>query len=527
MKSVSIIFIISFSFLTLFSQVPNIQWQKSLGGSDVDKAYSICKTFDNCFVVVGGAESVNGNVTGHVPQTPGFPENDLWLIKLDSNGNLLWNKCLGGFSAEIGYSISQTLDSGFIISGYTNSHDGDVTGLHGVRDDYWVVKTNSIGNIQWQKCLGGTETDISTKIIQTNDSGYFLVGKTGSFDGDIPFPGIHGHSGYDIWAVKLNANGTKQWSRCYGGSNWEDLSTCIQTSDGGYMIAGQTDSYDGDVSGQHNSATSDVWLVKIDSQGVIQWQKCYGGTDLESPSQIIPSNDGGYFIAAESSSTDGDVSNSFGQNDFWLFKIDSLGTILWSQCYGNSHFEELLAACGTSEGGVVMAGTTNVDGGMVTGTHGYLDYWVVNVDSLGNVNWTKALGGSDLDKAYSVVEAPDGGFVIAGYSLSTNGDVTSNHGLEDYWIVKLAPLGLSVKEVENEIMDLKVFQNDDQFTLKYFSKKNLKVELNLFNINGKIIFSNILYANEGINHYNINVKNFAKGIYFLQLDSIRIKFFIN
>ena len=150
----------SFIFATCFSgilkaQVPTIQWQKTYGGTNDEEAHSICTLKNGDFVIVGSAKSNNGNVSNHHPLTPGFYDRDFWLIKVDSLGNLLWNKCYGGSGGDDANSLIQTLDGGFIMAGYTYSEDGDVIGLHGSGDDFWIVKTDSLGNLQWQKCLGG------------------------------------------------------------------------------------------------------------------------------------------------------------------------------------------------------------------------------------------------------------------------------------------------------------------------------------------------------------------------------------
>ena len=426
-----------------------------------------------------------------------------------------WNNCYGGDAYEEGLSLSQTIDGGFIISGFTTSFNGDVVGLHGVREEFWVVKTDSIGNLMWQKCLGGIETEEATKIIQTSDSGYLVVGETESIDQDIS--GNHG--GYDIWAAKLTSNGVKQWAKCYGGSLWDDLSTCIQTTDSGFLIAGQSSSDDGQVSGQHNSSTADIWIVKTNSIGEIQWQKCFGGNGGEAPAEIIPSSDGGFYIAGGTDSNDGDINDYIGGSDFWLFKIDNVGNLLWSKCYGGMHLDVLTSACKTSDGGIAMAGFTNVDGGMVSGTHGDLDMWVVKADSLGNFMWAKAMGGTNEDDALSIVESPDGGLVVAGYTLSTDGDITSNRGKADYWIVKLAPLGLSIPEIENSLMELKIFQNNNQLSVRFFSKKNEKGKLSIYDLTGRKVVDKNISIHEGINNQQIICDQLSSTLLFLKIYS--------
>ena len=506
----NILFLFIFILKTnLFAQVPTIQWQKSYGGTRDDVAYSSCNTRDGGYMVIGAADSEDGNITNHIG-----PGSDVWLLKLDSIGNLKRNKCYGGDYSDEGTSIKQSFDGGYIFSGSTDSEDGDVSGLHGfLSPDFWVVKIDSTGIIQWQKCLGSTERDEATDIIQTSDSGYLVTGYTSWLDGDV----IGFHGGEDIWVVKLDKNGIKQWSKSLGGSDYDFDGYCVQKKDGNYLITGSTLSLDGDVTGLHGPGT-DVWVVELNSLGQIIWQKCYGGSATENPNKIILANDGGFFISATTSSSDGDVTGYFGNVDFWLMKADSLGNIMWQKCLGGSSIEAAFSANSTSDGGIVMVGVAYQNDSMVSGTHGLYDYWVCKMDSSGNFQWGKALGGTGDDYPYSIQETADGGYLIAGSTESNNGDVTSNHGGKDYWIVKLAPLGITVPELENSFMELNIFQSNNQLNLRYFSKHNQKAQLFLYDVNGKKVFEKSISINEGINYNTVSIAGLAGGMYFVRMD---------
>ena len=188
--------------------------------------------------------------------------------------NIEWQRCLGGSMSEETYSIKQTNDSGYIVAGYTTSNDGDVSGNHG-GTDIWVVKLDINGAIEWQKCLGGSSREFVFSIQQTNDTGYIIAGSTESNDGDVS--GNHG--GSDGWVVKLDINGAIEWQKCLGGSNTEQLSSIHQTNDAGYIVAGYTASNDGDISGNH--VGRDGWVAKLDINGAIEWQRCLGGSSIE------------------------------------------------------------------------------------------------------------------------------------------------------------------------------------------------------------------------------------------------------
>jgi hypothetical protein len=329
----------------------------------------------------------------------------MWVVKLKANGDTAWTKCLGGLYPERAYSVQQTKDDGYIVAGYTNTYtDGDVSGNHGpfkmysaTTADFWVVKlkANTNGEIEWQKCLGGAGDDYASAVQQTTDGGYIVAGYTNSNDGDLTFGGSTYHSGQDMWIVKLkaNTNGEIEWQKCLGGSGTDYATAIQQTSDGGYIVAGYTTSNDGDVSGNHGGV-GDAWIVKLNGSGNIIWKKCYGGSagsyvdswngpGLDIAYDIKQTKDGGYIVAGYSNSENGDL---------WL-------------CY-KKHYSE--------------------------------DYWIIKLDILGNISWQKYFGGSkQYDVARSVQLTRDGSYIVAGYSPSTDNNITNNHGSYDFWVVKM------------------------------------------------------------------------------------------
>jgi hypothetical protein len=345
-----------------------------------------------------------------------------------------WAKCYGGSTNDYGYTIEKTNDGGYILAGETSSNDGDVTANHG-GSDCWIVKLDSMGIIQWQKTYGGTSNDAALSIKQVTDGGYIVAAQSTSNDGDVN--GHHGDSVHsDYWIIKLNVSGAIQWQKSFGGSNDEFINSILQTTDGGYIIAGSTFSYDGNVTNNHGE--SDAWVVKLNSVGVLQWQKTLGGSKWEYASSIIQSNDGGYIIAGSSYSNDGDVTNNHGGYDYWVVKLDTIGVIQWQKSLGGSNNDYAYSMTQTTDGGCVIAGSSQSNDGDVTNNHGINDYWVVKLDSIASIQWQKTLGGTSGDEAHSVKQTIDKGYIIIGYTISNNGDVTSNHSISyDYWVVKL------------------------------------------------------------------------------------------
>jgi hypothetical protein len=353
----------------------------------------------------------------------------------NSAPSIEWQKSLGGSGFDYASSIHQTSDGGYIIAGRSSSIDGDVTGNHG-GSDYWIVKLNSQGTLQWQKSFGGSSSDSASSIQQTSDGGYIIAGISDSNDGDVT--GNHGKD--DYWIVKLDSLGTLQWQKSFGGSEIDNAYSIQHTSDGGYIIAGESWSKDGDVTGNHGR--NDYWIVKLDSLGTLQWQKSFGGSGIDIAYSIQQTSDGGYIIAGGSDSKDGDVTGNHGRNDYWIVKLDSLGTLQWQKSFGGRQGDYASSIQQTSDGGYIIAGISYSNDGDVTVNHGNRDYWIVKLDSLGTLQWQKSLGGSVWDHANSIQQTSDGGYIIAGNSWSNDGDVTGNHGSSsDYWIVKLNSLG--------------------------------------------------------------------------------------
>ena len=363
---------------------------------------------------------------------------DAWVAKLDEEGTKLWQKTIGGSMYEGAYFITTTLDGSYIMAGFSDSNDGDVSGNHGI-GDAWVVKLDKEGNIIWQKSLGGSGPDAAHCVAATRDSGYIIACETGSFDGDvsgnhdIQFSSEIG----DAWVVKLDKDGNILWQKALGGSDYDVSYSIAESFDGGYLAAGSTRSADGDVSGYHG--IEDGWVVKLDKDGNKLWQKTLGGANADGIKSIIVTPDGGYMTAGVTKSNDGDVSGNHGEGDAWMVKLDKDGNILWQKALGGSEWETAYSTASTPDGGYVIAANTRSNDGDVSGFHGgeYFDAWVVKLDKEGNKLWQKALGGSAEDDAMSVITTVNGGYVIAGSTNSNDGDISESHGGMNAWVFTL------------------------------------------------------------------------------------------
>ncbi|UCH14008.1 MAG: hypothetical protein JSV22_13000 [Bacteroidales bacterium] len=400
-----------------------LSWQVSLGGSDYDRAECIRQTTDGGYIVAGYSKSSDGDVSKNQGS------NDYWIVKLTSEGDLTWQKSYGGSSQDIAYSIRQTTDGGYIIAGGSSSDDGDVTGNY-FNYNYWIVKLNSTGQIIWEKSFGGDSDDIAYSIQQTTDGGYIVAGKSYSNNGDV----TGNHGSFDYWIIKLSSTGDLTWQKCLGGSDMELANSIQQTTDGGYVVAGETTSDDGDVTGYHGSF--DYWIVKLTSTGEIDWQKALGGSGSEYCNSIRQTTDGGYIIAGGAYSDDGDVSGKHGETDYWIVKLTSTGEIDWQKALGGSSPDYAYSIEQTIDGGYIVAGFARSSDGDMSGGHGSDDYWVVKLSSTGEIEWQRPLGGSSSDMAFYIQQTADGGYIVTGPARSNDGDVSGNHGETDYWIVK-------------------------------------------------------------------------------------------
>ncbi len=357
-----------------------------------------------------------------------------------------WVQTYGGLRPDEGYHIVQTGDSGFVVAGYTgDTVEPGLPDYHGGFEDAWILKLNNSGNLLWEKCLGGTLQEEANSIVQTKDGGYCVAVRTESQDGDVVEIDSDYGGGSDGWVVKLSPGHQIEWGTVIGGTNWDDIYSIIQTDDGGYAVAGYTASNDGCVTGHFGGDTvqnDDAWITKLDGSGKVQWSKCYGNVGTDWAVSIVQTPDHGYCFAGFTSMNGGEVYGYHGGiQDAWIVKIDSLGNFLWGKCLGGDSTDWASSIALTSDSGFIIAGGTYSNDGDVSGNHGSADAWVVKLSSIGDLQWQQCLGGSALDKGWSVTQTSDGGYIVGCMAMSTDGDVTGNHGAGDAWIVKLGPAG--------------------------------------------------------------------------------------
>lgn len=357
------------TFFANASTAPQTQWSKVFGGAGNDGAYCVTQTSDGGYALAGFYNTWSNN-------------HAFWFVKTDSSGTQQLSKTYGGvLGIDDAYGVIETSDGGYAITGFTNSSGAG-------NYDGWLVKLDSAANVEWNKTYGGATADDLYTVLQTGDGGYALAGYTTSF----------GAGAADSRLIKVDSSGNVMWNYTYGGTGVDDTLSMTKTSDGGYALAGFTRSY--------GAGGTDFWLVKVDADGTCQWNKTYGGTGDDSAHSIVQTSDGGYALAGFTSSF------GAGSNDVWLVKVDSAGNMQWNKTFGGAGTDDAVSLIKTSDGGYALAGSTTSFGA------GNSDVWVVKTDAYGNLLWSQTFGGSGADYGYSIIQTSDGGYAVAGNTAS-------------------------------------------------------------------------------------------------------------
>ncbi|TGE24204.1 T9SS type A sorting domain-containing protein [Hymenobacter aquaticus] len=508
------------------AQAPAKQWDKSLGGTSAESLGAAQPTTDGGFILGGNSGS---SISGDKTQA-GRGGTDYWLVKLDANGNKMWDKTFGGPDNEHLVAVQQTRDGGYIVGGRSTSGiGGDKTQANKGGADYWVLKLDANGTKLWDRSFGGLYTDALSAVQQTSDGGYLLLGGSNSNSSpDKTQPAIS--SSYDYWIVKLDANGTKLWDKTYGGGGHDNANSLTLTRDGGAILGGFSNSDAWADKTQDSRGHYDGWVVKIDALGNKQWDRTLGSYAYEEIVGVQQAPDGGYLLAAISTSGIGgdktQENNTLGISDYWIVKLDATGQKIWDRSFGGSANEDARTVQLTSDGGLLVGGlsSSGISGSKTQASRGVTDYWLINVDGAGNLRWDLTLGGAALDQCIAITSpqsATDNGLLIAGTSDSgISGDKTQpSYGNSDFWIVKLRGTTLSARARAGTRQELRVSPNPahGQVTLHLPEQApRIHLRLALMDATGRTVCRQSVAAGGG--KVPFEVSQYPAGLYVLRLE---------
>ena len=513
-KQLLFLIIIFLAINSSFSQELNVIWENRYGGTGKENLFKIQPNGNQGYIMGGYTTSPS---SGDVSiSTSG--SSDFWVVNVNSEGQLIWEKSYGMIGGETLDDIVPLADGGYIIAGGTNmitpTEMNDSQGI----TKFLIYRISEDGEIIWEKMLGGSGTDSLESIQIAPDGGILVGGRTNSVDGD-----VQSRSGnefeywnFDFWVVKLNINGEIEWEKSYGESDYWDGLWHILAVDDGYILGGGTardlNGFSSSLNGQKN-----INIKKIDLEGNFIWEKIYGGSGNDAMTHLVQSDDGGYLIVSETDSIDGDVQSRIDKDiiasddkDCWVVKVDNNGELLWEQYFGGFSYEIPFSASKINNGDYTIVGGTR--SGQSDGLdQGHFDFWVFNIDNSGNVNWDQNIGGNGSESCTSIFQISDTEYMLAGYTNSNNsGDVQSTpNGGDDFWIVKadLTP-GLATDNFVLPIFDMYPNPVSNQITIQLNNSLELE-RINIYNTLGQLINS---YSEKVI-----KTIDYSEGIYYVEV----------
>ncbi|MCT2562580.1 T9SS type A sorting domain-containing protein [Chryseobacterium herbae] len=484
-KILLLLFIVSY-YLSLAQTAPLMEWQKVIMTGLHDRINDIVQTSDGGYISLAQTNTVPGS------------SFKCAISKIDANGNPVWNKTIGGSGKDFGKKIIKLADGNFILIGTTSSTDGDMSG-HYSSEKMWVFKMDSLGNFIWKKFYNGEGIN---DILPVPD-GYILLGN------------VLNAGFLDIRITKITGDGNLVWTKTYGG-NADDMGVKIDfTPDSNYMVFAQTRSNNGTVTNNHGE--QDAWVIQLDTSGNLLSQKTYGGSSWEYATDFFKDVDG-YVFWGQASSLDGDLTGVAvdDDSDYWIFKTDFAGNILWQKKIGSDYAEyynwgKIIKSTDNNyiAMGLVWNGYKTVYG---SGHHGASDIWLMKFDTSGNILWKKCWGGSTYDYALNFIQNSDGSIVIAGSTNSQNGDLVGsgkNTGGEDTWIFKLYPeTFLSTNETKESPMN--IFPNPTSDFVHIETNKKIE-NINIFTLAGQFVKSS--------KEKRVDISSLTKGVYVFKVQT--------
>ena len=503
-----------FTLLTFTTYITNAQiiWQNTIGGNTFDDVENVIYTSDGGFLIIGVSES---GISGDKSESS-RGGSDYWIVKTNSLGVVEWDKTFGGTGNEYPVSAIEAANGDFVIVGDSNSGiSGDKSENSKGGYDFWIVRINSSGTKIWDKTFGGADDEYGVDLKETATNDLIITGDSASNISGDKSENSRGFT--DVWTIKISSTGTLLWDKTLGGDADEEVRSVLLTPDGGYIIGVIAES---GISGDKTVNTSnneDYWVVKVSNTNTINWQKTYGGTStsVTALSCLIATSDGGYLIAGDTDSNIGGekTENTNGGFDLWFIKTNSTGDIQWQNTIGGSDDEYTPYGFEKTGGGYVFAAETlsNISGDKTENSNSN-DIWLIELDASGNLIADKTYGTNSTEYPEQIIETSDGNFVVVSSVDELSGDNTEAPiGDTDYWLFKVDKSTLSVTSTE-ENLNLKLFPNPVENEINISSK--IKIDsVDIIDVTGKLI-SKIESPNK-----TIDVSELSTGIYVLKLHS--------
>ncbi len=499
MKHILFILFIFTGIIELIAQ-PNISWERSLGGTNGEISFCVNQTTDGGFIVVGYSSSGNDEVSDNNGST------DIWVVKLDDTGTIVWENNYGGSDTDRGHYIEQTADGGYILIGTSRSNDFAGVDNFNNYDDIVILKLDNVGAMQWGKFYGSTGPDIGYSIKQTADGGYIAAGNIGG-------------NSIDLWVAKIDSFGNidANWTNTtFGGPDYgtptnprlyNDGAYSVDIASDGYIVCGFTQR-----EGLSGNPQNDYWVIKFDTVGNVVWDAVLGGDASEEAKSIKTTNDGGCIVAGYTNSDE--ITGGNNLRDYWILKLDTDGELDWENTLGGSQHDEAAFIDQTADNGYIVLGFSRSNDGDVSGSiipNSDKDYWLVKLDANGNLDWEKSLGGWGDDDGFCVRQATDGGYILTGTTTSTNIDINvdDRSGSSDYWVVKLEedPLNINTNQSKSELM---VYPNPTTDILHIDTDLQM-TNLQLFNNLGQQVWIDAMENNQ------LDISHLPCGLYLLSL----------
>ena len=500
MKFLIFYILLSWTF-SVAAQSP-ILWEKSFGGTMDDDVHDIIQLSNGDYIFCGSTLSNNVDVSGN------HGGRDAWVCRISSLGDLIWQKCIGGSDEDFFTSLIPSFDGNIVLCGATASSDGDVSGNNGMLD-LWIVKITPTGNIIWELTYGGSDYDSGQSILElASDSSLVIAGNSRSSDGDVS----NNQGVDDVWIVKLDSIGNLLWEKNYGSSDSDNAYSIVETGNN-FFVTAWSGTTNGDVNGGYGS---DYWVLKLDENGDLLWNFAYGSLTTDQAfggGKLAP--DGGFFCLGQTPTTyaNGDISDPINvgtlKSDVWALKLDVFGQIEWEKCLGGLENDIFPIFEVVPDGYIVVMQTSSSDQYVYGPSYGGTDAWMIKLDFAGNIVWQYRLGGSSNEETAltQIINTQDGSPILAIESKSSDIDLSSNYGDFDIWIVKF---GVNLGLIEQKEVEIEIYPNPTKDYLNIKSQFEIN-QIQLFNMLGQEMELG------DINGTQLDLSHLPNGTYFLKV----------